>query len=258
METTPVSVHLPEAVDEPAVVFGPPHALRGTLNLHNAGEARVRVRALGLAAPALRGPAGLPLTRVRVVARLDPGQQRSAQVQLELDPTTPPGTYEAEVVVGEARHPLRVVVCEGLRARIEPQQLTLFTEGELSFETTYVVENQGNVPFPTGVLCTAPLFDGDRGADPQPRQVAGAERTVEQALRELLAAYAPVAAGVVRIRREGGLVRPGQTRVGKAVVELPPGLRSHRHYHALLELYGVQGRIDVYTGKMPPAEPDAG
>jgi hypothetical protein len=258
METRAASVQLAEGVVEPDVVFGPPEALQGALRLHNPGESRVRVRALAVVAPTLRGPAGLPLTRARVVARLEPGQQGTAHLRLEVDPATPPGTYQAEVAVGDARRPLQVVVCESLQARIEPRQLTLFTEGQLRFETTYVVQNQGNVPFPTGAVCTAPLFAADRAADlPVAALAAGPEPSADQLLRELLLAQArPV--GVVRITREGALVRPGQTVVGQAAIEVPAGLASHRHYYTLLELYGVQGRIDVYTGKMRRPRSTAG
>jgi hypothetical protein len=252
METTPSAVVAVTPQEEPLLIYGPPGELRGTLHLHNPSQERIRVLGLQVEVPELRGPAGAPVEALHVGARLEPRQQSSVQALLRVDPSTPPGTYQGWLVLGEKRQPLRVHVCEDLRARIEPRQLTLFTKGQTSFETSFVMENLGNVPFRTGSLCVAPLIDATRFGDPLLKGLgAGPEREPQQVFRDLLVAWAEQQAGVVKIFREDVLVEPGRATVGKARIELPHDLKPHRHYYATLEMYAVSGRIDVYADQMP-------
>ncbi len=255
MEMTPSAVRVAVGQqDEPVVIYGPPGELRGTLRLHNPSEERIRLLRLRVEVPDLRGPAGEAIEALQVGARLEPHQQATAQAVLRVDPSTPPGTYAGSLVLGEKRHPVRVHVCEDLQARIEPRHLTLFTNGQTTFETTFVVENLGNVPFHTGSLCVAPLLDSARLGDSLHKSLASAQkRDPQEVFRDVLVAWAQKQVGTVKLLRDDVLVRPGQTSIGKARIEIPRDLEPHRHYYANLGIYAVPGRLDVYTDRMSEA-----
>src|SRR5262245_61287059 len=102
---------LPNAA-EPLVLIGPPRGIRGEFRVQNPTERKIIVRQplLKRAAAAPRGKGAKGATPIpeealalrRIVVR--PGQSRPVQIALTLDPTTPPGTYEAQLDVdGEMR-----------------------------------------------------------------------------------------------------------------------------------------------------------
>ncbi len=255
METMPFAVKMAaESSEAPLVIYGPPGELRGTIRLHNSSAERIRLAGLRVELPDLRGPAGEALEVLQVGARLEPNQQSSIQASLRVDPSTPPGTYAGTLFLGDGRRGVQVHVCEDLRARIEPRHLTLFSTGQTTFDTTFVVENLGNVPFHTGSLCVAPLVDATRFGDPLVRGLTGSpERQPQEVFRDFLVAWAQQQVGTIRLLREDVIVQPGQTTIGKVRIELPRGLKPHRRYQSSLEIYSVAGRIDVYTDRMPDA-----
>jgi hypothetical protein len=70
----------------------------------------------------------------------------AAELRLKVPPTTPPGTYEGSVEVGELRFPILVDVEPHLRMRFTPRSLTVREPAGTEHVTEVSVVNHGNVP----------------------------------------------------------------------------------------------------------------
>lgn len=136
--------------ERPLVLSGPPTVLRGEFRLENRSDAKVIVRAPQMRPPTKRRAAAanaLPESRVlmrRIVMRAR--QSRPVPVSLSLDPTTPPGTYEAELDIDGQLRPVVIHVTEGLALSILPDDIVLPAQPGKKFERRIFVRNDGNVP----------------------------------------------------------------------------------------------------------------
>jgi hypothetical protein len=87
-------------------------------------------------------------------------------VSFDLDPSTPPGTYDAsillEAVSGTATFPARIIVTQNYALTIEPDQLVASVAPGGTFDGEVVVVNEGNVPIEVVPLGDYPLEDPAR------------------------------------------------------------------------------------------------
>lgn len=251
----PTQVHpvrLAHAQDEPLVFYGPPTALHGNIRLHNTSEEKVRLRSLTLETPKLRGTAGLPLQRLELAVRLYPSEQVSAQASICVDPTTPPGTYEATVLLGDRRQPVVIHVTERVDLRVSPQSVSLYTEGERTFRGEFVVQNAGNVPLRLGGKCLVPLTVSlPMGAAIQDGLEKACDAEPNEVLKKLVCAWSEQQVGEALITREDVTLAPGETRKIAGACRLPSNLHSFRRYAARLALYNASIDLEVYTGELP-------
>jgi hypothetical protein len=115
----------------PLVFAGPPRHVRGELLVRNPGDEKVIVRQPLMRpatmtgrgkgkAQALQEPA-VTLRRIVVRAR----QDRQVPIALSLEPTTPPGTYHAELDVDGERREVLLHVTEDVAFTIEPSELVI-------------------------------------------------------------------------------------------------------------------------------------
>ena len=135
---------------EPVVLTGPPARLRTTVSVENASGARLAVRGstLHLDAGPVAGTAA---------AVIGPGATAALPVAVALDPSTPPGTYAAELEVSGARRPAVV--------RVEPHPSLHLSPPAVLAEpgrhpVTLVVTNDGNLAIPLAARVLAPTSDG--------------------------------------------------------------------------------------------------
>jgi hypothetical protein len=240
-----------QAKDEPLVFYGPPDEVRGAIRLHNPSADKVKVYSLALDAADLRAPDGKPLREVRVSARLRADEQALVPVRVEVDPTTPPGTYQATVQIGEEQRAAAVHIVERIDLRIQPAEIWLTTEGELVFEREFVVENAGNVPLRIGPKCLAPLVDSMQVPVSLRRGLeAACKKEAAEVLKDVLCAWSEQQVGNVSLTREDVTLKPGETRTGKGTFTLPDDLQSFRRYDAQLALYNASLHLSVYTGDL--------
>lgn len=250
---SPVDVlTLEHADDEPIVFYGPPGTLRGGLRLRNNSDEKVKMPALALDVPGIKGPARQPLRHLSVLARIYPQQQAHVTAVMSLDPFTPPGTYEGSLGIADRWQRVRVHVTEQVDLRVEPTRVSLFTQGELAFRRVFVVENAGNVPLRLGSECIVPLGDTAelRAALQQGLRGACDAEGANDVLKAVLCALSERQVGTVSVKREDITLKPGETRPLAVTFTLPDDLRRFRRYVAVLPLYTSSVYLEVVTGSL--------
>ena len=246
------ALRLAHADDEPIIFYGPPGSVRGTVRLHNRSTEKVKLSAIALDFPKLRGPAREPLDSLSMLARVYPNQQAQVPAVLNIDPSTPPGTYDGSLQVGERWQRVRVHITEHIDLRVQPRSVSIFTEGELVFPREFVVENAGNVPLRLGDDCIVPLGDALelRAAVRQGlRDACGASKG-EDVLKSLLCAWSDQQVGTMSVKREDVTLQPGEARPLTLTFTLPSDLRRFRRYVADLPLYTASLHLEVVTGDL--------
>lgn len=232
-----------------AVVFsGPPKRLRGHFRLVNPGTEKLKLTSVLIETDGLLGPARLPVRTVSIGARLGPGEQGLVPGTIQLDPHTPPGSYEFSVNIAGQSIQATAHVTDVVDFRMEPASVTLLVGAETSFERTFVIENAGNVPLPLGERCEAPLTDS---IDLESTMLLGLHEALEDELKLKVDAWLNEwgrrSGGMLAIVREPIILRPGQKISAKATFEVPAGLKPFRSYHANLQLYNATVSVDIYT-----------
>jgi hypothetical protein len=146
---------MPDA-GQPLVLVGPPRDVRGQFHVHNSTARKIVVRqpflktvvesrtkaAKSRTRAAALPEAGLPLRRIIVRA----GQSRPVPLALALDPTTPPGTYHAELDIDGEQRTVVMHVTEEVALSIAPHELVLANHPGEKVEKQVVFTNNGNVP----------------------------------------------------------------------------------------------------------------
>src|SRR5713226_7556671 len=109
---------------DPIHVFtGAPHFLQGEIALVNSGTESIQSGVIGVENTTLRDANGHPLTQISVHAGLEPGQQSRSSVSIVLDPRTPPGVYQADLVLQDQRRKIVFNVTEKTRTIVNPASL---------------------------------------------------------------------------------------------------------------------------------------
>jgi hypothetical protein len=229
--------------EEPLVLVGPPRAVRGEFRLENPTEERVVVREPHLrAATEARGRKKALVEAVRlpgpavVMRRLvvRPKQSRPVPVLLGLDPRTPPGTYEAELVVGEQLRRVVVHVTEDVSLVIAPSELLLPNRPGEKVKKRVVFTNDGNVSIPIRSLGTVVLDEelvhcrALRGAL---ADVGDTMTTLDEFAAALGRRYKKLYESLVlKIQNTPVTLEPGQTRDVELTIALPDALEPRSRY----------------------------
>ncbi len=237
------------AVDQSPVFFsGPPQALQGNIPLVNTGAEKEKIRSIAVRAQDLRGPASLPLGEIPFYAKLQAGQQASVPGMIALDPTTPPGKYDFEIMVAGRSVPATAQVAEVVDFRITPSNITILAGSATTYTRQFVIENAGNVDLPTGSKCEATIFDSFDLITGLLTGLHNADRTtVETMVKGFLDEWANLEVGTLTISRTPVTVHPGDKLTVDVDFKLPTGLKPLRHYYANLQLYNATLGVDIYT-----------
>lgn len=250
------SLALAHSEDEPLVFYGQPGAVRGGVRLHNPSDEKVKLYSIPLETSEIRGPGGEPLRSLQLSARLYAQQQATVPARLQVDPSTPPGTYEVSLRFGDVERTAVVHVIEKIDLRLEPSNVSLYTEGEYVFEREFVLENAGNVPLRIGPKCLAPLVDSMEVPVALRRGLEDAcEQEPAEVLRSFLCAWSQQQVGNVSLTREDFVLEPGETRIETGTFTLPDDLQSFRRYDADMALYNATLHLTVYTGDLREKKP---
>jgi hypothetical protein len=235
---------------EDARVFfsGPPQALTGNIPLINRGVEKQKLRSLAVSSERLQGVASLPLEEIPFYAKLYPGQQANVRSMIVLDSTTPPGSYEFQMTVGDRTVPATVQVAEVVDLRVTPASLTILAGGPKSYKRQFVAENAGNVDLLTGAQCEAPIFDSSDLVTGLLVGLRKADKTsVEAMVKGFLDEWAEIEAGTLIVKRPAIVIHPGEKLTVEVEFVLPDSLKPLRHYHANLQLYNANLGVDIYT-----------
>lgn len=238
-------VSLEHSASAPIVLYGAPGSVRGSVRLRNVSEDKARLTGLDVSVPGLEGPAGQPIRRAQLRARLMPGQQARVTAALALDPGTKPGRYEGVARHAGREYPVQVLVVEHVDFRLGPRAVFLHAAGERSFTRQFVAENAGNVPIALDEVCLVPLRDvaETRGALLR----AAEQRDADDVVGTCLRAWLDRQVGPLAIRREPLTLRPGEVRTLDVSFELPENIQPGRRYVADLQVYTAPVRVEITT-----------
>jgi len=232
------------APPEPATFFGPPSFIQGHVVLRNEGEVTLQSAFLRLENSDLRTPHGVPLEGLRIPTAIAPGQQLRVTVNLQIDPTTPPGEYHAELVTADERQPIVVQVSENLSLAVSPQIVSVPNTPAARTERRIVVHNSGNVAVTIGDLGAAVVEERDVVCRVVRETVRKTEHptwdefvgTASDELKKSLAQVDPVK---IRTKSQPVRLEPGQTAPVDLEIHNPKNARRGRRYVARLRLYSV-------------------
>ncbi|MDH5586049.1 MAG: hypothetical protein OEZ05_05415 [Nitrospirota bacterium] len=243
---------------QPIIIYGSPGRVQGTLTIQNDSDTKLTVRSIPIQAPKLRSQTLEPLQEIRIFSRMYPSQQSRVTLDFPVDPSTPPGTYQATVLIGDQSQPVQIRISESVELEVEPDIVTVSEKDQKRFEREFVVTNVGNVPMSVGEKWVAAL-QGSEGmgsqvvqsmkAICQKKQDEGSPSREEGSVQEMLCLVANQQPGPVTLTWKNLTLAPGETQVMKGVIELPDGLQPHRHYFAEFELFSASLLVDIYTNR---------
>ncbi len=226
--------------NEPLVLTGPPAGLTTRLELHNPGEANVVLRGADVKDPTgalISRP--LPLSFPTVV--LHPGQGRTVPLTVALDPATPPGDYQVELVLGGQSRTVILHVTEVFDLTLSPASVVVMNQPGREQRKRIIVANTGNVPFTIGDIGDIKLVDDVRterivrlGIEPQPvRADVDIDELVVALLR--IARKEAERAGSLSVHNLSGGVKvaPGETRHLELAITVQDDLPRHGRYRGL-------------------------
>ena len=249
--------------EEPLVLVGEPGRIKGKLNLTNSGAEEVVLQGAQLRTAATSKAAesrpALDINKPLHPIIVRPGRSRSVSLKMALDPTTPPGEYDAELEVGGEVKPVKVHVVEKIDIRLHPDKLIIREAPGGTASKRIVVQNVGNVPVTIGDIGAVVLED-DRLQCRLLRRVVAAidtknpEAEFEDYFRTLIEQAQGVLqqAGALRVRSKTGSVTipPGGTQAIDLEIQLPESLDKRTRYTASVALYNrnLDFEIDPILG----------
>jgi hypothetical protein len=190
-----------------------------------------------------------------VVSTVAPGDSARVRLRLRLDPHTPPGRREVEVLVGDARTTAVLEVAEHPRVRITPPAVAVSGPPGATLTARVVLANLGNVPVPLDRLGAVTL-DEDGGVC---RSLDGAlraegENGLQAVLDEAVRRVAGTRVDHLRVRvGDPSAVEPGETRAVDLELRLPSDLSAGRTYQGMLRLVGASLLVQVAAEAAPKA-----
>src|ERR1700721_2162722 len=148
--------------DGPILLVGEPRRLVGRFKLHNPADSRVVVRGARLCgAPVAHAHKRDELQEfpISLTAILAPNERSAVTVKVAVDADTPPGDYAAELVLGEHRYPVQLLIAESISLSVTPAEIVIENHpGERLTKRLYFT-NDGNVPMNIGNIGAVVLDD---------------------------------------------------------------------------------------------------
>ncbi|MBI3015730.1 MAG: hypothetical protein HYY65_11895 [Candidatus Tectomicrobia bacterium] len=218
----------------PFILSGVPPMCSGDLELINASDEKVKVRAIGATGHKGEALAVRGLQEVRLAARLAPRDRARVRAHFFVDPYTPPGKYTAELACGEQREQVVVHVLEKLDVRVAPERLQFRGVAGQVFSQPLVITNRGNVTHTVPELALVHLEERDwfgRSLVYALRQTEEGESHqayLDRLLREIRAT--DIRPARVTFHANPREIRPGETREVHAEITLPEKLIKGRTY----------------------------
>ena len=249
-KTEAADLKLVRASEAPVRIHGEAGRLHGTLNLRNQGSDRLTLRSIPIQAARLRDRDAAELSTLRAHGRLSPQEQAQVRIDYEIDPATPPGIYEATLMIGGEAQAAEITIAENPELEIEPDTVTLSLAAEPQLTRDFSVTNIGNVELQLGGKFVVPVKSDCMLETALQRGIAAltAKRAdKELQLSDVLQAVGAQLAGPMTLSWSATTIKPGESKVLAMTIELPDNLQPHAYYYADVELYSSGLRVDIYT-----------
>jgi hypothetical protein len=225
----------------------PPLRFRGTPIGLSAVLRDVTARsAVGVVWPAEAGgaaPGGVVAAGVHVA--FAPVTDDTGVMRIHLPRTTPPGSYEARVIIDEQERDAVIEVEPDVHLRIFPERLLLAGSMDEVLTREVTIANLGNVEIEIPAVTGFGLFETD-GLE---RAIGAAFNDVpkgERPLDEIFARARDTYGGIARLKIDGGgSLVPGQTRELQISIHLPRNIQPRRTYTGLWSIYQSKYFIQV-------------
>jgi hypothetical protein len=241
--------------DGPILLVGEPRRLVGRVKLHNPADSRVVVRGARLCgAPVAHAhkrdePQEFPISLTAILA---PNERSAVTVKVAVDADTPPGDYAAELVLGEHRYPVQLLIAESISLSVTPAEIVIENHpGERLTKRLYFT-NDGNVPMNIGNI-GAVVLDDELLACKTMRATLDTSSKEAKTLQEWVSIY--IAQGKTQLDATGMLwveleaapldLRPGETRGVDITIRIPDTLDPRSRYRGVAFLYDANIGITV-------------
>ena len=237
----------------PFVFSGPPDACLGEVELTNLSHEKQKIRTLDTTPNARPGKEKqpLPACRLQLGARLPPGFEGALSARLELDRTTPPGHYGAEIKCGSRKAKLDITVAPHHELLIEPTHIRLRGASKDTLTAELTLTNHGNLAVPLDDVAMVWLREQDwigrtlvdtlRSCDPKDDYETFANNLLQQFRQDQLQ---PVRISFQPSRKEP--LAPGETLQRQLSLTLPAGLQKGRHYRGFIKIGEDRIWLELY------------
>lgn len=227
--------------EDEIVLIGPPKALAGNVFISNKVEETLFIRGLPLFfAQKDNDRSKLPET-LKLTTALQPGEQRMHRVSHKLPHTTPPGTYEGHIRVGDTEKKLRLIVQPSIDIDIYPSDL--YFSGVVPGDSYYAemsFTNKGNMPFKIPAVKHITTLDSDylcRATSLAMREKGGEGFTamMDELTRNIHRDMADWA--IFKLEESGRVVAPGESLPLHLTLTLPKNVDPGRDYAGTVRIW---------------------
>lgn len=236
--------------DNEIILSGPPTSLTGPVVLQNSTDEQIFIRDL----PMMNAQNNT--TAFPVHTTLQPGEIKSKNIYYSMDPSTPPGTYEMNLQIGDSKRNVKIIVHENLLVQISPQQVVL--EGiDAGYQHTKQIlfTNKGNIALTIPNIKHNTLTDMDlicRNLSQAIRSNGdeGIQKTLDaftKGLKKDITDWVDIS-----ITEAGQVVEPGKTILLHLNITLPNDINKNFHYTGEIRMFDKSIR---YTAISKATEP---
>lgn len=240
---------------KPLEFFASGNRVQSTIILSNPGKEKLRLRGLDITGAKLRNAAGQTLKQASLFARLRPGQVQKCPLEFELDPTTPPGTYEGKFDCGKILHqPFILHVLERVELTLTPSRIVTHGVPGQQLLKEIVISNEGNVPINIDREMIMMLYEVDE-----------LNRAIGSSLREVAKEGFNTLMDNLVVKLREAMVRPmsikfeskdlelqsGEIRKFNISLHFPTNLKPNRSYRGRINIYNCQLSVLLQCSKEP-------
>lgn len=239
--------------EQPIVLKGQPDNLIGLAHICNDGDDQVYVRAAPLLSTSIEKISKLEKRKLSIGRYVEAGETAAAKVSLSVDEHTPPGDYEASVLLGENPRGIQLHVLPVKRVNFEPDLVQLIGAPGSRVSEEVIVENLGNVPVEIRALGHAVMQEDHQVCLSIQLALASANNgEIKEFLNAMTKELTGRRVDLLRVRcaKSGVTVAAGEARQVRLEFALPSNMHAGVKYRGPLSYLGGQLRIHVtVTGK---------
>jgi len=235
---------------KPVLLYSKQGRLHGNLYLQNKSASKLTLNSIPIESVKIRDQANGPLSNLRARGRLQPNEQGMVHIDYLIDPTTPPGTYQATLLIGGEEQAAEISIAEHVELEIEPDTITLNTESKPNYTPEFKVTNIGNVDVNLGEKLFVPLKSEqslETSLQSGFADLLASRSAADIQLVDVISAVARHLLGSVTVTWGKTTIKPGETKTIKVKLDLPDNMQLHRYYYADIQLYSADVRLDIYT-----------